>query len=93
VKYTASGSVAVALGLADGGISIEVRDTGPGISPQQREHLFEPFWQAEQARSRHQGGTGLGLSVAQHLARLLGGEISVALDNGRGATFVVRLPG
>jgi signal transduction histidine kinase len=69
-----------------------VADTGIGIPPAHLEHVFDAFWQVEQAASRRVGGTGLGLSVTRRLARLLGGDVTVESTPGQGSTFSVRLP-
>lgn len=92
IKFTTKGRVLIDAGLRDGEAVIEVTDTGIGIAPEHRERIFEPFWQAEEATTRERGGTGLGLSVARHLVRLLGGDVTVESEPGKGSTFTVRLP-
>jgi PAS domain S-box-containing protein len=91
VKFTSRGEVHFQ--VDDGHpllVQFVIRDTGPGISPADLEHIFEPFVQAEGPRSRE--GTGLGLSVSRQLARLLGGDISVESQLGVGSVFTVSLP-
>jgi two-component system, OmpR family, sensor histidine kinase MtrB len=81
--------VVVRVGGADGVASLEVEDSGPGISPEHVPHLFERFYKADRARSGR--GTGLGLAIAQENARLLGGEIVVKSTLGAGTRFTLRL--
>ncbi|HEX9415455.1 MAG TPA: HAMP domain-containing sensor histidine kinase [Gaiellaceae bacterium] len=71
------------------GAFVEVADEGPGISPEHLPHLFERFYKADPARSSR--GTGLGLAIAQENARLLGGEIEVWSELGKGSRFTLRL--
>ena len=61
-------------------------DSGPGITPEERERIFRPFW------SRDGRGTGLGLAIANELARALGGRIVLETEVGRGSTFELLLP-
>ena len=97
VKFTNAGDVVVLLRVAnqDSGIRIhiEVTDTGSGIAASDHENIFEPFWQGTTDGQHTDGGTGLGLSVARQLARLLGGDVTVKESSlGQGSTFVVSLP-
>ena len=92
VKFTAAGSVTIAAKLVDDKIEIRVRDTGPGIAEDQRERIFEEFYQVEGGLARASGGTGLGLAIARRFARLMGGEIVVQSEMGKGSEFVVTLP-
>jgi OmpR-family two-component system manganese-sensing sensor histidine kinase len=71
---------------------VTVQDTGIGIAPEQLPHLFDRFWRADQARSHHDQGAGLGLAIAQAVAQRHGGEISVQSETGQGSRFTVRLP-
>ena len=63
-----------------------------GISEQQMEHIFEPFWQADSSSTRERGGVGLGLYLVQLLISALGGEIAVESHVGRGSRFTITLP-
>jgi signal transduction histidine kinase len=92
VKFTDAGQVVLAVRDGGGDAVAEVRDTGAGIAPENRERIFEPFWQANQRLSREHSGSGLGLAVARQMARLLGGDVTVASEPGRGSTFALRLP-
>ena len=92
MKFTERGRVTLTLTERDGGIAVVVEDTGIGIAPENAERVFEPFWQVQQSATRQVGGTGLGLSVARRLARLLGGDLSVESTPGEGSRFTVTLP-
>jgi signal transduction histidine kinase len=97
VKFTPAGEVVLAVRVDGQGeearVHFEVTDTGRGIAPHDAPHVFEPFWQADPTAVSSAGSTGLGLSVAQQLARLLGGDVVVARSaRDRGSTFVVSLP-
>jgi len=80
------GRVSLALGADNGTVSVVVSDSGPGISPEERERIFRPFW------SRDGGGTGLGLAIARELAVALGGRIDLRSEPGLGARFELILP-
>ncbi len=71
---------------------ISVSDTGEGISGEHLQRIFERFYRTDRARSREIGGTGLGLAIVKHLARIHGGEVSVASALGKGSTFSIELP-
>jgi signal transduction histidine kinase len=92
VKFTQSGAVDLTAQVENDQVRFDVRDTGIGMSREQVDRIFDPFVQGEPPTTRRSGGTGLGLSVARRFARLLGGEIGVETDVGRGSTFTLRLP-
>ena len=92
IKFTDKGEVRLGCAVNNGVLEIQIADTGVGIAPENIEDVFEPFWQAEQTATRKTGGTGLGLSVTRKLARLLGGDVTVASRFGAGTTFLLTLP-
>jgi signal transduction histidine kinase/CheY-like chemotaxis protein len=92
-KFTERGEVALTVDIRDEStIEFAVRDTGIGIARDKHDLVFEAFRQADGTTSRQFGGTGLGLSVSQQLARLLGGRIELSSTPGEGSTFRVVLP-
>lgn len=93
VKFTERGGVRLsAAALPDGSAVVVVSDTGVGIRPEHLEHIWEPFWQAEEPLTRRADGVGLGLGIARRLAALLGWELRVESTHGSGSTFTVVLP-
>ena len=92
VKFTETGEIVLTAAVENGNVRFDVRDTGVGIPAQHHERIFDPFWQLENKASRRIAGTGIGLSVARRLARLLGGDITVSSRAGEGSTFTVRVP-
>jgi PAS domain S-box-containing protein len=92
VKFTDSGGVSLHLRANTRYVAFDVEDTGIGISQEHRERIFEPFWQVHGGTKRRSGGTGLGLTVSRQLMSLLGGELKVHSEVGRGSRFSIRVP-
>jgi two-component system OmpR family sensor kinase len=91
--HTPPGTPVEVLVAADGRrASVTVSDHGPGISEEQRSHIFERFYRTDPARSRTDGGSGLGLSIVAAIATAHQGDVSVTTTPGGGARFRVRLP-
>lgn len=96
IKFTEAGEVEIDIQLVaerDGMVQLEfgVRDTGIGISPEQQARLFQSFTQADSSMARKYGGTGLGLTISQRLAQMMGGEISLQSGAGKGSYFHFQL--
>ena len=92
VKFTDAGSVTLSVHRAADRVLFAVTDTGPGITPEDRERVFDAFTQLDQSHKRRKGGTGLGLPVSRKLAHLLGGDLTVAGAPGGGTIFTLALP-
>jgi signal transduction histidine kinase len=95
-KFTKEGEVRLkAKRVTDGHdwIEVSVSDTGIGMTPEQQAKLFEEFSQADKSTAQRFGGTGLGLAITRKLARMMGGDVTVASEPGKGSVFAVRLPG
>jgi two-component system phosphate regulon sensor histidine kinase PhoR len=86
------GTVRIAGKVSEGHPRITVEDTGAGIPADAHDQVFHRFFRADKARSRELGGTGLGLAIVKHLMRLHNGQVSVASQLGRGATFTLEFP-
>ncbi|TAF32594.1 MAG: response regulator [Cytophagales bacterium] len=94
-KFTKKGSVTLSIrpsGRTDLPVIMGVRDTGIGIPKEKQQLIFEAFQQADGSVSREFGGTGLGLSIAREMARLLGGEVHLDSEEGKGSEFYILLP-
>jgi len=90
IKFTAEGRVSVSVTHTGGEtprLKIQVADTGPGIPAERRNRLFQRFSQVDGSVSRHHGGTGLGLAICKNLVKLMGGEIGVDSEEGKGSVF------
>jgi CheY-like chemotaxis protein len=94
VKFTAAGSITLTLRGDDraGRLRVEVSDTGIGIPKSAIERIFDPFSQADDSTRRHFGGTGLGLTIAAELVKLMGGQLAVSSTPGMGSRFVFDIP-
>lgn len=88
----AGGSITIHLACTSQEARIQVRDSGPGIPPEDIEHIFERFYRADKSRSRTEGGTGLGLTIARQLARTHGGDLRAENHPAGGAVFTLTLP-
>ncbi|HET7272842.1 MAG TPA: response regulator, partial [Rubrobacter sp.] len=97
IKFTEEGEVVLRISLLEEGeasalIRFDVRDTGIGMTEEQRKRLFQSFTQADASTTRRYGGTGLGLTISRQLAGLMGGEIRVESEMGVGSTFSFEVP-
>ncbi|MEW5872417.1 MAG: GAF domain-containing protein [Chloroflexota bacterium] len=96
-KFTEEGSITVQTRVQNGRqdqpeVLVKVIDTGPGIAPEDQSKLFQPFSQVDASLTRKTGGSGLGLSICQHLIRLHNGEIGIQSEVGKGSSFYFTLP-
>jgi adenylate cyclase len=95
-KFTKDGEVKLkARRSVDGRdwIEVAVADTGIGMTAEQQARLFQEFAQADKTTAQRFGGTGLGLAITRKLARMMGGDVIVTSELGKGSVFTVRLPG
>lgn len=92
LKFTHEGHVTLRVRGQDGGLTLQVQDTGIGIDEAGIERIFDPFAQADASTTRRYGGTGLGTTIARQLCELMGGTIALSSRVGQGSTFTVRLP-
>jgi adenylate cyclase len=95
-KFTTQGEVKLRVHKVMDGrnwIEFAVTDTGIGMTAEQQAKLFEEFTQADASTAQRYGGTGLGLAITRKLARIMGGDVTVASEPGKGSVFTVRLPG
>jgi PAS domain S-box-containing protein len=97
IKFTEQGRITVRVRVFSRSanaswLRIEVEDTGIGISIEQQQQIFAPFTQADSSTTRKYGGSGLGLAICRRLTELMGGQIKVTSEQGRGSCFTVELP-
>jgi signal transduction histidine kinase len=92
IKFTEHGSVTISASSANGMFEIAIRDTGPGIAPEDQARIFQAFQQVDNSNTRKKGGTGLGLSISRRLIEMHGGTIEVESTVGVGSAFYVRVP-
>ncbi len=93
IKYTpAGGRISVSVEEKNGMAVVAIKDTGIGIPTEHLPHIFERFYRADKARSRAEGGAGLGLAIAKQIAVVSGGDIDVESEVGKGSIFFVSLP-
>ena len=94
-KFTEGGAVSVTVEQPHGDgqwLEVRVADTGIGMTSEQQSILFQPFSQVDDCTTRRFGGTGLGLAISRRFCRMMGGEITVQSEAGKGSIFTVRLP-
>ncbi|MEB2781965.1 ATP-binding protein [Algoriphagus sp. C2-6-M1] len=91
-KFTSEGSIRVSVGWGKGVLTVEIKDTGIGMSPKVLEKVFQEFDQADTSISRKYGGTGLGLAIVQRLVSLMDGEITASSVAHEGTTMLLKLP-
>jgi signal transduction histidine kinase len=94
-KFTKDGEVRLRASRVNGRdwVELSVSDTGIGMTAEQQAKLFAEFAQADKTTAQRFGGTGLGLAITRKLARMMGGDVTVASEPGKGSVFTVRLPG
>jgi signal transduction histidine kinase len=95
-KFTKEGAVTLRARKVTNGrdwIELSVSDTGIGMTPEQQTKLFQEFSQADATTARRFGGTGLGLAITRKLARMMGGDVTVASEPCKGSVFTVGVPG
>ncbi|HEX8271334.1 MAG TPA: chemotaxis protein CheB [Longimicrobiaceae bacterium] len=92
VKYTERGEIRLGVHAEAERVVFEIADTGIGIAPEHQERIFDRFWQVDGSSARSFGGIGIGLAAAREFSRLLGGDVEVESELGRGSTFRFWLP-
>lgn len=93
IRYTdEGGKITISTAFKEGKIQITVSDTGIGISKLEQDRIFERFYRVNKGRSRQSGGTGLGLSIVKELSQVLGGQVFVKSQIGKGSHFTLEFP-
>lgn len=91
-KFTDQGEIKVSASQQNGSLKLVVSDTGIGMNKEALDHIFDEFRQAEKSTASRYGGTGLGLAIVRRLVNLLGGEIAVESEVGKGSKFMITIP-
>ncbi|MFT6047992.1 MAG: signal transduction histidine kinase/CheY-like chemotaxis protein, partial [Arenicella sp.] len=91
IKFTERGSVTIVVRFEGQTLSVEIRDTGIGITEEQKKTLFRSFNQADTSTTRKYGGTGLGLAISKNLINLMNGEITIESEYGKQTNFIITL--
>jgi len=91
-KFTEQGEIRISASRENGSFKLAVADTGIGMKKEALDHIFEEFRQAEKSTASQYGGTGLGLAIVKRLANLLGGDIGVESEVGKGSKFTITIP-
>jgi signal transduction histidine kinase/DNA-binding response OmpR family regulator len=91
-KFTKSGQIELIVEDSDDTIKFTIRDDGIGMTQEQKEHLFEPFTQADSSTTRNYGGTGLGLAIVKQFTEMVGGSVNVETEPGKGSSFTLNFP-
>jgi signal transduction histidine kinase len=91
-RFTEAGGITLRGTAEDGRVTVSIQDTGPGIAPQDRTRIFEPFCQGSQPLWRDRSGSGLGLSISKQFVEMHGGRIWLESELGVGTTFRFELP-
>jgi signal transduction histidine kinase len=92
VKFTEKGEIKVAAWRDNGALNLTVSDTGIGMKKEALALIFEEFRQADMSSTRRYGGTGLGLAIVRRFVNLMGGEIAVESEEGKGSKFTITIP-
>ena len=91
-KFTDDGEIKISASRSNGALRLSVSDTGIGIPDEELPHIFEEFHQGGNSNRRKHAGTGLGLAIAKRITQLLGGDIAVRSEVGKGSTFTITVP-
>jgi len=92
IKYTLKGSIHITVEKNESAVLVKIKDTGIGISKEEQEKIFKRFYRVDKSRSRETGGVGLGLSIADWIAKAHHGRIEVQSEMNKGSIFTVHLP-
>lgn len=92
VKYTETGKISLGITGNDSVVQLYVRDTGPGIAPEDAKHLFQKFYRVDNSATRTIGGNGLGLFICRKIVEMYNGRIWVDSELGKGSTFFINIP-